>query len=92
MADSWVDTHEARATATTTVSRRVRIGWALFASTASIYLVTLGIDVRAGNYSLLYPAVSMSFAVLGVLLTTRRPEHRVSWLIAITGLWGALGR
>ena len=91
MADSWVDTHEARATATTTVSRRVRIGWALFALTASIYLVTLGIDVRAGNYSLLYPAVSMSFAVLGVLLTTRRPEHRVSWLFAITGLWGALG-
>src|SRR4051794_9436866 len=90
MADSWIGTPEILKSVPLPISGRGRIGWGIFAVTASIYVVALGLDFRAGFYGVLYPLVSMTFAVLGVLLTTRRPEHRVSWLFAITGLSGAL--
>jgi len=32
-------------------------------------------------------AVILVLALIGVLLTTRRPEHRISWVLAIMALW-----
>lgn len=72
--------------------RRVKIGWTLFALTLSILAVAVTLDLRAGSYdTVVYLIVSAALAAIGLLLTTRRPEHRVSWVIAATALWGALG-
>src|SRR3954464_8685003 len=95
MADIWVETFEpskhAAASEPSPTSRRVNLGRALFAEGASLFRLALTANFRVGSYTVHYPAVSATFAVLGLLLTTRRPEHRVSWLMALTGLWGSLG-
>ena len=69
---------------------RVRLGWAAFACTSVAGALALGLDLDGGAYlSLLYVAVTEAVALLGVLLTTRRPEHRVSWVMTIAALWWA---
>ena len=71
---------------------RVRAGKAVFAGTTLAGISAVGLDLDAGSYStLLYVAVTQVVAVLGVVLTSLRPEHRMSWLIAAAGAWWALG-
>ena len=87
---------EAAATAAavpgTRQGRRVKLGWAVFALTCTVLVVALALDVAAGTYKTFpYLGVNVVLGLIGVLLTTRRPEHRISWVLAITALWGTVG-
>ena len=78
---------------TAAVPRR-RSAWpgrALFAATTLAIAVALALALTAGGYStLVYAGVDEALAVIGVLLTTRRPAHPVSWLIAGAALVSAV--
>ena len=57
-----------------------------------LLVVALALDVAAGTYKTLpYLGVNVVLALIGVLLTTRRPEHRISWVLAVMALWGTVG-
>ena len=72
--------------------RRMKLGWAVFALTCTGLVVALALDVANGTYKTLpYLGVNVVLALIGVLLTTRRPEHRISWVLAIMALWGTVG-
>ena len=72
--------------------RRVKLGWAVFALTCTVFVVALALDVATGTYKTVpYLGVNVVLALIGVLLTTRRPEHRISWVLAIMALWGTVG-
>ena len=72
--------------------RRVKLGWAVFALTCTVLVVALALDVATGTYKTVpYSGVNVVLALIGVLLTTRRPEHRISWVLAIMALWGTVG-
>jgi hypothetical protein len=72
--------------------RRVRLGRAVFALTSTAVVAALALDVQSGSYkNLLYLGVNVVLALIGLLLTTRRPEHPISWVLAITAVWGSLG-
>jgi signal transduction histidine kinase len=59
---------------------------------ASVLVVTtLGLDLYTGSYrQLLYLAIAAALVLMGVLLTTRRPEQPIAWGFAATGLLWAL--
>ncbi|MEO5634699.1 sensor histidine kinase [Gaiella sp.] len=72
--------------------RRVKIGRGLFASTTALLGVAVALELHAGHYdTVVYPTISAALGVIGVVLTTRLPEHRISWVLAVTAFWGALG-
>jgi hypothetical protein len=72
--------------------RRVKLGWAVFALTFAVLFVAVALDVVAETYKTFpYLGVNVVLALIGVLLTTRRPEHRISWVLAIMALWGMVG-
>ena len=72
--------------------KRVHLGWAIFALTAAALAAGLALDLRLGAYStLVYHFVDVALALIAVLLTTRRPEHPISWVLALTALGWALG-
>ena len=65
-----------------------RLGWAAFITTTLVCLLAAAVDWHAGRArSLVYVGVAEVLALLGVLLTTRMPQHRISWVIAAGGLW-----
>ena len=69
---------------------RVRAGRAVFAGTTLACIAAVGLDLDSGAHStLLYVAVTEVVAVLGVVLTSLRPEHRMSWVMAAAGAWWA---
>ena len=68
------------------------MGRLVFALTAAVVVMALSFDARSGSYkNVFYLGVNVVLALIGLLLTTRRPEHPVSWVLAITALWGAVG-
>jgi signal transduction histidine kinase len=70
----------------------VTLGWAVFVLTCTVLVLALGLDIAAGTYKTFpYLGVNVVLALIGVLLTTRRPEHRISWVLAIMALWGMVG-
>jgi hypothetical protein len=72
--------------------RRERLGWAIFALSCAFVVAALALDLHTGRYKTLsYLGVNVALALIGVLLTTRRPEHPISWVLAIIALWGTLG-
>jgi signal transduction histidine kinase len=72
--------------------RRMKLGWAVFALTCAILVAALALDVATGTYKTFpYLGVNVVLALIGVLLTTRRPEHRISWVLALMALWGTVG-
>ena len=72
--------------------RRVKLGWAVFALTSAVFVVALALDLHTGTYkTLLYLGGNVVLALIGLLLTTRRPEHPISWVLAIMALWGTVG-
>jgi signal transduction histidine kinase len=72
--------------------RRVTLGRGVFALTSTAVVAALALDVQSGSYeNLLYLGVNVVLALIGLLLTTRRPEHPISWVLAITAVWGSLG-
>jgi two-component system, NarL family, sensor kinase len=72
--------------------RRVTLGWAVFALTSAIAVAALVLDLRTGPYkTLVYLGVNVVLALIGVLLTSRRPEHTISWVLTIMALWGTIG-
>ena len=72
--------------------RGVRLGWALFALTSAVSVAALALDLHTGTYkTLVYLGVNVVLGLIGVLLTTRRPKHPISWLLAAIALWGTIG-
>lgn len=72
--------------------RRVRLGRGVFALTSTAVAAALALDVQSGSYkNLLFLGVNVVLALIGLLLTTRRPEHPISWVLAITAAWGSIG-
>jgi signal transduction histidine kinase len=69
-------------------ARTVRLGRAAFGVTSVAWAVAVVLDLRTGAYAgLVYVCVAEALAAMGLLLTTRMPQHRVSWVIAIAALW-----
>ena len=67
---------------------RTRLGLAVFIATTAVCLLAAVVDWHAGRArSLVYVGVAEVLALLGVLLTTRMAQHRISWVIAAGGLW-----
>jgi signal transduction histidine kinase len=57
-----------------------------------LVVTALVLDLHTGSYrQLLYLVIAEAVALLGVLLTTRKPEHRIAWGFAATALLWALG-
>ena len=72
--------------------RRVRLGRGVFALTSAAAAAALALDVQSGSYkNVLFVGANVVIALIGLLLTTRMPEHPISWVLAITALWGAAG-
>ena len=60
--------------------------------TTALLLGALALDLHTGSYrQLLYLAIGLAMTCLGVLLTTRKPEHPISWGFAATGFLWAVG-
>jgi signal transduction histidine kinase len=72
--------------------RMVWLGRGVFALSSTAVVAALALDVQSGSYkNLVYLGVNVVLALIGLLLTTRRPEHPISWVLAITALWGSIG-
>ena len=71
---------------------RAKLGRAVFALTSAGFVVALALDLHTGTYkTLIYLGGNVVLALIGLLLTTRRPEHPISWVLAIMALWGTIG-
>lgn len=69
-----------------------KLGWAVCALTSAAFVAALALDLHTGAYkTLVYVGVNVALALIAVLLTTRRPEHPISWVLAITALGWAIG-
>ena len=69
-----------------------RAAWCLGGATSVLILGALALDIETGSYQqLLYLAIAQALTCLGVLLTTRKPEHPISWGFAVTGFLWAVG-
>ncbi len=69
-----------------------RAGWFLGGVTTVLLLGALALDVYTGSYrQLLYVGIGLAMTCLGLLLTTRKPEHPISWGFAATGFLWAVG-
>src|SRR4051794_17054232 len=67
---------------------RVRLGWTVFATTSAACVAAAALDLHAGTYrALAYVGAAQGLAVTAAILTTRLPQHRMSWIIAAAGLW-----
>ena len=67
-------------------------GWVLAAATLALLMTALMLDVLTSSYEqLLYVVVAAVLALLGVLMTTRKPAHPVSWVVAGTALVWSVG-
>src|SRR5262249_28940528 len=72
-------------------ARRVVLGWGVFVSTAVACATAFALEGAAGGLlAVLYVVVTAIVGGLGILLTSRRPENRVSWVIALGALWWAV--
>ena len=70
----------------------IRGGWLIGGLTSVLLVAALVLDVRTASYQqLLYLASTGALACLGTLLTTRMPEHPISWGFAATGLLWSVG-
>jgi signal transduction histidine kinase len=71
---------------------KVRLGRVVFALTSAVLVSALALDLDAGSYkTLAYLGANAVLALLGVLLTTRMPEHPIAWVLVIMALWGSAG-
>jgi signal transduction histidine kinase len=60
--------------------------------TSALLLATLALDLHTGSYrQLLYLVNAVALMLIGALLTTRKPEQRISWGFAGTALLWAIG-
>jgi signal transduction histidine kinase len=66
-----------------------RVGWVVFVATTLSCLLAVALDVHDSREArpFVFIAVAEVLAALGLLLTTRMPHHRISWVIAGGGLW-----
>jgi hypothetical protein len=68
-----------------------RAGRAVFAVTTVACAAAAALDLHTGTYrTLVYVGAAEALAVLAVLLTSRMPQHRISWVMAIAALWSAI--
>jgi hypothetical protein len=69
-------------------ARFERLGWAMFAVTSVACAVAVALDLHTGTYATLaYVAATQAIASMAVLLTSRLPQHRISWVMAVGALW-----
>src|SRR5262245_12963610 len=69
-----------------------RAGRRGFALTCVSSVVAVALDVHSGNYkTLAYVGIALVLGAIGLVLTSRMPRHRVSWVLAADGLWWAAG-
>lgn len=55
--------------------------------TSVMLLAALSLDLHTGSYrQLLYPVIAEALALIGAVLTTRKPEQPISWGFAGTAL------
>ncbi|MCY7302056.1 MAG: hypothetical protein LH654_03290, partial [Thermoleophilia bacterium] len=67
------------------------IGRAMFGAASLLCIAASTLSVQNGRYgSLIYIAAAEAVALIGFLLTTRRPANPVSWVLAASGLWWAM--
>jgi two-component system NarL family sensor kinase len=77
---------------TTACTKRALLGWGVFAVICLSCTLAVAIDLHAGSYkTLVYLALAAVLGAVGVVLTSRMPEHRISWVLASAALWWALG-
>ena len=68
------------------------LGRGIFGLTSALLLASLVLDLDTGSYkTLAYLGATAVLALIGLLLTTRRPDHPISWVLAFMALWGAAG-
>jgi signal transduction histidine kinase len=73
------------------MAHRRRAGWIVFAVSSVACLTALALDLHTGTYrTLAYVGVAEALALMGIVLTTRMPEHRISWVLAISALGWAI--
>ena len=64
----------------------------VLASTSVVFACALALDLHTGTYgTLLYLGVNGILALIAAVLTTRRPENAISWVLALTAVWGVIG-
>ena len=70
--------------------RAVLLGRAVFAATSVACAVAVALDLHTGTHATLaYVGATEVLALTALLLTTRMPAHRMSWVLAATALlWG----
>jgi hypothetical protein len=83
------------------VSRRTaaRLGWSLFVLSGLLSVAALVMNLRRPQYSdlafttgeLLLQLVLLLFGWFGALIVSRRPNHRIGWLLCALGFLTALG-
>ena len=70
----------------------MKLGWALCVVTSVAGVAALALELHAANYvALVYVGVTQALALIAVLLTTRGPEHPISWVLGITAFAWAVG-
>jgi signal transduction histidine kinase len=74
---------------TRVVGSWARVGWVVFAATTLSCVLAVALDLHEGRGSrpFVFIAVAEALAALGLMLTTRMPQHPISWVIAAGGLW-----
>jgi hypothetical protein len=76
-------------------SRRGRLAWALWALTVTGLVVAVVLPERRGDedlWSLLASVVfAVSFATVGALVASRRPDNPLGWIMCLAGLAYAVG-
>jgi hypothetical protein len=73
------------------MAHRRRTGWIVFALSSVACMTALALDLHTGTYrTLAYVGVAEALALMGIVLTTRIPEHRISWVLAISALGWAI--
>jgi signal transduction histidine kinase len=67
-------------------------GWVLGGVTLGLLLTALALDVHTSSYEqLLYVLVAAALVLLAALMTTRKPAHSISWVLAGTALVWSVG-
>src|SRR5262245_9378584 len=72
---------------------RARVGFLVFAATvvACVLATALDLVAAAPPRHVVYVGVVVAIASMGLLLTTRLPRHRISWVLSLAGLWWGVG-
>jgi hypothetical protein len=66
-----------------------RVAWAAFAVTASLLLWSLGYVAAGGRGSVGFSILMFPFAIVGVLIASRRPGNPIGWIMLWIGFFSS---